>query len=757
MNVRTGLAVVLVVAWAGAAGACGPYYPDGYFYIGQECRALQVPQSSVHSVLERATGKTVHPKPVMGGPYPGGMWGRTVDADTEDLRMYLRSQDLDQEKVGGLVWEYKKMRDYIKVSTDGPPRYYGHVSSVFRSPLFREQNEDGDSYQFEKPQAGAVEEPPRLNLSNYNGLLNQLPSEFSLYVLGAGLYRVGEYQNAISIWKRLLELPPEQRYYRSTWAAFMIGKSYLQFDLEQAISFFEQTQALAREGFRDSLRLGSSSIGWIAYIEVHTGRMTEALHHYYEMWTTMEGPEQAVGRESLRSLTHRMIRTGKLEDAVVHDPLCARILMAGILTSRVDIRSITPVIDQLVDQGGIQVEEWAGQLAWTEYSNGRFDSAAEWVARAKPECPYAKWIHAKLLMRNGKIDESLMLLGELVPAFPVEDDLDEVFDGHLLEQSLSGSMVRGELGVLHVSREEYVDALEAFMSGGYWLDAAYLAERVLTMQEIQGFIKAHEGNPRFGEENLVCLREYTEALASPMDGLKYLLARRLFRAGQYKEAVTFFPESAWIRNLENSFDVSPLELRAQANEYIGHITEGRKAALPKRKRAEHLFAAAQMAKDKGLELMGTEGEPDWGYFGGQLGYGKGASIYRFASDRKMPHGCPEVLWKQLLPKASEQARVVRHAVKPEKRFHYRYVAAELMWEASRLLPDNDPMTARALYDAGRWLMDRDPEAADKYYKALVRRCRELPVGQKADELRWFPRKVTDADFEPLSYNHHGDT
>ena len=89
MNVRTGLAVVLVVAWAGAAGACGPYYPDGYFYIGQECRALQVPQSSVHSVLERATGKTVHPKPVMGGPYPGGMWGRTVDADTEDLRMYI--------------------------------------------------------------------------------------------------------------------------------------------------------------------------------------------------------------------------------------------------------------------------------------------------------------------------------------------------------------------------------------------------------------------------------------------------------------------------------------------------------------------------------------------------------------------------------------------------------------------------------------------------------------------------------------------
>ncbi|HOF38945.1 MAG TPA: hypothetical protein PLD73_02655 [Candidatus Hydrogenedentes bacterium] len=90
--------------------------------------------------------------------------------------------------------------------------------------------------------------------------------------------------------------------------------------------------------------------------------------------------------------------------------------------------------------------------------------------------------------------------------------------------------------------------------------------------------------------------------------------------------------------------------------------------------------------------------------------------------------------------------MARHAIKPDKRFHYRYVAAELMWEASRLLPNNDPMTARALYDAGRWLMDRDPEAADKYYKALVRRCRKLPVAQQADERRWFPRDVTDADF-----------
>ena len=47
-------------------------------------------------------------------------------------------------------------------------------------------------------------------------------------------------------------------------------------------------------------------------------------------------------------------------------------------------------------------------------------------------------------------------------------------------------------------------------------------------------------------------------------------------------------------------------------------------------------------------------------------------------------------------------------------------------------------TARVLCEAGTWLKNRDPQAADRFYKALVRRCGRTDIGREADQLRWFP-------------------
>jgi hypothetical protein len=59
------------------------------------------------------------------------------------------------------------------------------------------------------------------------------------------------------------------------------------------------------------------------------------------------------------------------------------------------------------------------------------------------------------------------------------------------------------------------------------------------------------------------------------------------------------------------------------------------------------------------------------------------------------------------------------------------------------MPDNSDDTARVLCLAGTWLKLRDPQAADRFYKALVRRCRKTEMGALADKLRWFPK--VDAD------------
>ena len=96
----------------------------------------------------------------------------------------------------------------------------------------------------------------------------------------------------------------------------------------------------------------------------------------------------------------------------------------------------------------------------------------------------------------------------------------------------------------------------------------------------------------------------------------------------------------------------------------------------------------------------------------------------------------------------ERDRAARNAPQVQERFHYRYLAANLAWEGAKLLPDDSEETARVLCLAGTWLKNRDQRAADRFYKALVRRCRKTALGAEADRLRWFPPMDSEGNWPP---------
>ena len=86
---------------------------------------------------------------------------------------------------------------------------------------------------------------------------------------------------------------------------------------------------------------------------------------------------------------------------------------------------------------------------------------------------------------------------------------------------------------------------------------------------------------------------------------------------------------------------------------------------------------------------------------------------------------------------SERIRLAASAPTPEKRFHYRYHAADIAWRAAQFLPDNDQRLAEMLDLAGRWIASRDPQAADRFYQALESRCAGTEIGRRATSRRWF--------------------
>ncbi len=183
--------------------------------------------------------------------------------------------------------------------------------------------------------------------------------------------------------------------------------------------------------------------------------------------------------------------------------------------------------------------------------------------------------------------------------------------------------------------------------------------------------------------------------------------------------------------------IPPKSFASSVSSFVSGFWGAEEERVIDRQRANALSDAAELTRRHGMELMGTELDPDWFVFGGNYEL-TGISQLRAESYNRENADYDPALIRTLAASDDELQRAAAHAPEPDKRFHYRYVASGLMWQAAQYLPDNDLKCASALYWGGAYLQNRDPQAADKFYKALVWRNLNLPYAQRADKLRWFP-------------------
>jgi hypothetical protein len=364
---------------------------------------------------------------------------------------------------------------------------------------------------------------------------------------------------------------------------------------------------------------------------------------------------------------------------------------------------------------GVTQAEGADRLAWIAYRAGDFAAAEQWLGRAPADAPMARWVRAKLLLRSGKVAEADPLLAQAAAALPATAPADDLWLGY--DNDVHAAVrprALGELGANRLARGQYVPALDALLHSGYWTDAAYVAERVLTVDELRAYVdeswpaamaatyKPGEGSGDGWESQYAGLAEPpAERIAYD---LRYLLGRRLVRAGRTADARAYLPaaQEPGIEMLQRS------------------LAEGRDAARSTEERARALFRAACVTRYQGLELQGTEIEPDWFLFGAEY------DTESFAEGRANPK-----THRHLGPSPDEQARVRQTRTEPAKRFHYRYRGAALARSAADLLPSGSVERARILATAGNWLEGRDPQAAKPFLDAILSCCADTDVGRKS--------------------------
>ena len=281
------------------------------------------------------------------------------------------------------------------------------------------------------------------------------------------------------------------------------------------------------------------------------------------------------------------------------------------------------------------------------------------------------------------------------------------------DKEIAASETNSEISAeINSELADFETQLDAALTAGDSALAAYFAEYVLSAEELLAFVEARYSGTTFAkaEPNLI------DTPSENAREIRYTLARRLLREGQWAKARRYFPE----------------DLLPTFNAYVAAIQRGYNAKLSDAERARGFWDAALIVRADGDALFLAAAGPT--YVSGGEWEDNPILKLRFSEN---------------LASAEERSRVGSRDI---SRFvnDRRFRAAMLAQNAASLLPNNDERTARILCSAGVWLRYRDPKTADGFYKSVVIRCPQTEIGKHCRELRWFPPTLEWTDEEAWS-------
>lgn len=724
MNPR---ALTGIAAWISIlipSQGCGPFFPDTV--LDRPQAALDVPPVSYLHDLYRMTGKAA-PTAVENDGSGEPSFVRQIPLEIAELRDFWQNAGVAADEIERRIRHYESVRQQLlaPIAEAGPMSFPTH----------------GD-------------QPPALPARPLGG---EFPADVADYVEAARLHACGKTAEARPLWKSILDRQPAERKLRAAWAAWMLAKTSP--DETECLDWYARVETEIQAGATDVIGLRDAAKGWRA------AKMSDpvmAIHFYYDAF--------AGGKESaaidLRRVSNRILATGNeaVFTTAAADPMVRRLVNLALHASldgprQLNIQPTPEEAGQFPPTGWLAALEAhaplddGARVAWALYAVGRFDESRKWLGLSVKNDPLGMWLQAKFDLRDGNPDAANQHLADALGAQSKEGDWQP--DNPALEQHWLSDMTErqqanqgrllADAGVVALARKDYLSALESLRKGGYREDATYLAESVIStdglIKHVRKVAPAWSVPPIKNDtiDPYTCLTSSITFYPNRIgfdNQLRYLLARRLAREKRLKEAREFMPP-----------DLLPL-----LDHYIALDRARCSGRYSGEAGAAVAWRQALIHRHFGAELFSTDGAPDGGAREWMFPAPDFASARKFQKgwswdwSREPQLAAAEKPGDQAIPPVTsdEIRRVGLYAVSSKQRFHYRYPAAELAWEAGRMLPKNHPLLPRLYNTAGQWLSIRDPQAADRFYQAMVRRCAKTPEGEAAEAKRWFL-----ADLEPL--------
>ena len=454
---------------------------------------------------------------------------------------------------------------------------------------------------------------------------------------------------ALGRFQQILQLPAGEAQPRILWATFMLGRCHAlraqPGDLDRAVAEFRQAAELVRAGADDPMGLGHAALGEAGRVALEAGHLGDAVKLYAEQ-AAAPGAGSAI--ESLRRATGKLLMSNEPVDPWVQDPVIQKALIAYAVTATSEYYEDNTCITALgcgkqdsnnyydpptkeaatrlveaIDKLHVKQVQWPDQVAGLAYKLEKYDVVTRVLALSNT--PYAEWIRAKMALHAGDLQAAAAAFARASKGFSTNDSSATTMPDDVV------SRFQGEQGLTSLARSDYMEAFNQLLAGGYQDDARYVAERVLTLEELQRLVdKQNLGAP-----------------------FRDLLARRLARAGRHSEALPYY-ESDSVREL--------------AKKYLEYLQQAKQGENPQ-SRAAGWYGAARLEIESGMELRGAERCPDYREYDGSFGDSCGLE----RSERDMVSN-------------DELARLAANAIAPDIRFHYRLVGVEHLMKAADELP-----------------------------------------------------------------------
>ncbi len=536
-----------------------------------------------------------------------------------------------------------------------------------------------------------------------------ISAELRLYLAGAAAFKQGDDAAAQGYFQQVLALPANAQTQHTLWALYSLGRSQArQGDQAAAALSFQQVRARVIAGAPDDLNLALASLGEEARLYKNDQNWGKAV----QLYAAQAAQGDASGITSLQFVARGLMALPSEQlQPLLSDVLIERLLTVWLLSNfseygykqpvfgnlnpaqRLYYQQVVQVLAQAKNIQPVQAE----RLAALMYQNGDYDSAKRMLPAAG-NGGLAWWVRAKIALREGKLDDARAAYAKAAAAFPKNEAWGDRRREDWNSESLNPHCrVQGESAILALKQGDYVEAFDQMWQGQdiYWQDAADIAERVLTLDELQQYVDKHVPAPAAKPQppSGSSADQVNTQLSLPAK-LRELLGRRMLREEHYSGAAAYF---------------SPA-LKPIAEDYISARQTAASHWHFKSTRAEAYYHAATIARSHGLELLGYENSPDYSIWGGS-----------FSQE--------DILTKpDSWLGADERKRLQASLAQPNLRWHYRQTAAELANQAADLVPRRSQAFAATLCQATGWVSELDPKLMQHYYQRYLQQGAYVPWG-----------------------------